>query len=52
MNVAQNIARNLHFLMAAYIAVWAIFLVYQFTVSRRLAQLSDEVRRLKETLKP
>lgn len=43
--------KNLNSLMAAYMAVWAIFLVHQFTVSRRLAQLQDEVSRLKESLK-
>jgi CcmD family protein len=37
--------------MAAYLAVWAIFFVYQFTVSRRLAHLHDEVQRLKGDLK-
>ena len=37
--------------LAAYLAVWAIFFVYDFTVSRRLAHLQDEVQRLKETLK-
>jgi uncharacterized small protein (DUF1192 family) len=37
--------------MAAYLSVWAIFFVYHFTVSRRLARLQDEVARLKENLK-
>jgi CcmD family protein len=43
--------KDLNSLMAAYLAVWAIFFVYHFTVSRRLARLRDEVERLKETLK-
>jgi CcmD family protein len=43
--------KNMGSLLAAYMAVWAIFLVYQFTVSRRLARLQDEVARLKERLK-
>ena len=38
-------------MLAAYLAVWAIFFVYQFTVSRRLARLQDEVQRLKDALK-
>ena len=38
---------GLQSVMAAYFAVWAIFFVYQFTVSRRLRQLQDEVQRLK-----
>jgi CcmD family protein len=43
--------KNLNSLMAAYLSVWAIFFVYQFTVSRRLARLRDEVERLKGALK-
>ena len=43
--------KNLNSLMAAYLSVWAIFFVYQFTVGRRLARLRDEVERLKESLK-
>lgn len=43
--------KNMNSLMAAYLAVWSVFFVYQFTVSRRLARLRDEVQRLKETLK-
>lgn len=43
--------KNLGSLMAAYMAVWAIFFVYQLTVARRLARLQDEVARLKQTLK-
>ena len=39
--------KNLDSVFAAYLAVWAIFFVYQFTVSRRLAHLQDEVQRLK-----
>lgn len=43
--------KNLDSVFAAYIAVWAIFFVYQFTVSRRLGRLQDEVERLKGFLK-
>lgn len=43
--------KDLSSVLAAYLAVWAIFFVYDFTVSRRVAQLQDEVQRLKETLK-
>ena len=42
---------NLNSLMAAYLAVWAVFFVYQITVSRRLARLRDEIERLKDSLK-
>ena len=43
--------KNLDSVFAAYIAVWAIFFVYQFSVSRRLARLQDEFERLKQNLK-
>jgi CcmD family protein len=43
--------KNMNSLMAAYLAVWAVFFVYQFTVSRRLARLSDEVQRLRKAEK-
>ena len=43
--------KNLNSVFAAYLAVWAIFFVYHFTVSRRVARLQDEVERLKNTLK-
>jgi CcmD family protein len=43
--------KNLDSVLAAYLAVWAIFFVYQFTVSRRLARLQDEVERLKSAVK-
>jgi CcmD family protein len=38
---------GLQSVMAAYLAVWAIFFVYQFTIGRRLKQLHDDVERLK-----
>jgi CcmD family protein len=40
--------KNLNSLIAAYLAVWIIFILYQFTVLRRLAHLHDEVQRLKK----
>src|SRR5207302_11000449 len=43
--------KNLDSLMAAYLAVWAIFFVYHFTVARRVARLQDEIARLKQSLK-
>jgi CcmD family protein len=43
--------KNLDSLMAAYLAVWAIFFVYNYTVARRVARLQDEVARLKQSLK-
>lgn len=43
--------KNLESLLAAYLFVWGIFFVYQFSVAQRLGRLQDEVERLKETLK-
>jgi CcmD family protein len=40
--------KNLNSLMAAYIAIWAIFCGYLFWVARRMANLQDEIRRLKK----
>lgn len=39
--------QNLDSLVVAYIAVWVVFCGYLFTVSRRLARLEGELRRLK-----
>jgi CcmD family protein len=43
--------KDLDSLMAAYLAVWAIFFVYHFTIARRVARLQQEVAQLKQTLK-
>jgi CcmD family protein len=36
--------------VAAYMVIWGVLIVYQFTVSRRVSNLRQEVERLKETL--
>ena len=36
--------------VAAYMFIWGILMVYQFSVSRRVSNLRQEVERLKETL--
>jgi CcmD family protein len=36
--------------VAAYMFIWGILMVYQFTVSRRVSNLRLEVERLKETI--
>jgi len=36
--------------VAAYMFIWGILMVYQFTVSRRISNLRQEVERLKETM--
>lgn len=40
--------KDMKFLVAAYVAIWAIFCVYLFSVARRMASLQDDIRRLKE----
>jgi hypothetical protein len=42
--------KNMGSIMAAYIATWAIFFVYYFTVASRVSRLRDDVERLKQTL--
>jgi CcmD family protein len=42
--------KNFQYLLAAWIAVWAVFFFYQISVARRVAQLRDEVERLKQQL--
>ena len=43
--------KNLNFLAAAYIAIWLVFCGYLFSVARRMANLKDEIRRLKQNEK-
>jgi hypothetical protein len=43
--------KNLNYLVAAYVALWAIFCVYLVSVARRVSHLQDDVRRLKEDVK-
>jgi len=38
-------------LFAAWMVVWAVFFVYEVTVSRRLARLRDDIERLKQQLR-
>jgi CcmD family protein len=40
--------KNMNVLVAAYVAIWAIFCLYLFTVARRMASLQDDIRRLKQ----
>jgi CcmD family protein len=42
---------GLQSLMVAYLAVWAIFFGYQFSIGHRLRQLQNEVERLKPPVK-
>jgi hypothetical protein len=43
--------RNFHFLLSAWIAVWAIFFVYELSVASRVSKLRDDIERLKRQLK-
>jgi len=42
--------KNLGSLFIAYMIVWAVFFVYQVTISQRLSQLRDELEQLKARL--
>ncbi len=43
--------KNFGFLFTAWIAVWAVFFVYELTVASRVSKLRDEVERLKQQLR-
>lgn len=43
--------KNFDSLFAAWMFVWAVFFVYEFSVGRRIARLRDEVERLKQQLR-
>ena len=43
--------RNFHFLLAAWMTVWAVFFVYELSVASRVAKLRDDVERLKQQLR-
>jgi hypothetical protein len=43
--------RNFHFLLAAWIAVWAVFFAYELSVASRVSKLRDDLERLKHQLR-
>ncbi len=43
--------KNFQFLFGAWMAVWAVFLVYEFSVARRMSRLRDEIEYLKQQLR-
>ncbi|MHB8411637.1 MAG: CcmD family protein [Candidatus Acidiferrales bacterium] len=43
--------QNFGSLFAAYIAVWAIFFIYDFTVARRMARLEKELAQMKKQMR-
>jgi CcmD family protein len=36
--------------VAAYMVIWGFLMLYQFTISRRLSKLHQQVERLKESI--
>jgi len=42
--------KNFEFLFAAWMAVWAVFFVYEVSVASRVARLKEEVERLGQQL--
>ena len=42
---------NFGSLFAAYIAVWTIFFIYDFTIARRMARVEKELAQLKDQLR-
>jgi len=43
--------KNFNFLFAAWMVVWAVFFVYEFSIASRLARLQEEIERLKQQLR-
>ena len=43
--------KNFHFLLTAWIAVWAVFFGYELSVASRVSKLRDDIERLKRQLK-
>ncbi len=43
--------KDFQFLFSAWIAVWAVFFIYEVTVARRLSKLRNEIDRLKQQLR-
>jgi hypothetical protein len=41
---------HFNFLFAGWMAVWAIFFVYQVSVAHRVTQVREEIERLKQQL--
>lgn len=43
--------KNFHFILTAWMAVWAVFFAYEVSVSTRLSRLRDEIEHLKNQLR-
>jgi len=43
--------KNFESLFAAWMVVWAVFFLYEVTIARRIANLRDDIERLKQQLR-
>lgn len=43
--------KNFDYLFAAWMAVWAVFFLYEMSVASRVARLRDEIESLKRQLR-
>jgi len=43
--------KNFNFLLAAWMAVWAVFFIYELSVASRVSKLRDDIESLKRQLK-
>jgi hypothetical protein len=42
--------KDFKFLFGAWMTVWAVFFLYEVSIARRINQVREEIRRLKEQL--
>jgi CcmD family protein len=42
---------NFRFLFTAWMAVWAVFFVYQVSIASRVSRLRDEIEHLKQQIR-
>jgi CcmD family protein len=43
--------KNFDFLFTAWMVVWAVFFVYEFSIASRMGGLREEIERLKQQLR-
>jgi CcmD family protein len=43
--------KDFHFLLTAWIAVWATFFAYEISVASRISRLRQEIERLKQQIR-
>jgi cell division protein FtsL len=43
--------KDFHFLLTAWIAVWAIFFAYEISVASRISRLRQDIERLKQQIR-